>query len=454
MEIKAFTLLLATLISAADGPGQADPPVDPDEGGIDRTLSLTEALALAEAGNYDLRIAGYEKDQADADFRKSASIFLPQVHLSGTFVSTDDPLTVFGLKLKEEIVGAADFDPVLLNDPPVFRNFTTKIEVQQPLLNPDGFFGRHAASKASAAAASKLQRTRYGTELAVKNSYFGLVVALRSLDVVASALSAATAYREQARDFLDRGMIRRSDFLMADVRVLELEMQKVETETAIRDARNGLRTMLGLPDSVRIVPSDTLVALTVGDAGYDAVQVVATRSDLSAMRNAVDAAAAGQRMQWAGWLPSLNAFASYELNDDRFGGAGGRSWMVGAVAKWTIFGGFDRIGEIQKASARRSALETEYEKMKSNAGRELASAAGNLESSRRRVALAARAVEQAAESFRVLSDRYAAGLERTADLLQAEASLLNARLAHLRAIYQHNASLYTMEFLLERKVTL
>jgi outer membrane protein TolC len=452
VKIIKFALFLGIVAFCAAG-AKADPPGSVQDGTA-RNISLAEALTLAETGNYDLRVAGYQKDQVDADFRKSSSVFLPQINLYETSVSTDDPLMVFGFKLKEEMVTAADFNPATLNNPPSFQNFQTKIELQQPLINPDGFYGRHAAAKASDAAGAKWERTRRGTELGVKNSYFGLVVALRSLEVVSSALAAATAYRDQAKDFHDRGMISRSDYLMADVRVLELEMKKVETENAIRDSGDDLRTMLGLADSVNLVPTDTLSLLAVGDLGFDKGEVFSTRSDLVAMRHAVDAAAAGLSMQRAGWLPSLNAFASYELNDDTFAGAQGRSWMVGAVAKWTILQGYDRIGGIEKAAAQRSALETEYEKMQSNASHDLSSARGNLESARRRAGLAAKAVEQAAESFRVLSDRYESGLERTSDLLQAEASLLNARLTHLQAVYQHNASVYMMEFLLERKVSL
>ncbi len=424
--------------------------------GVEPTLelSLSGALELAKSGNYDLRVADYEKEQADADFRKSSSVFLPQVQFSESFLSTDDPLMAFGLNLKQEKVTQADFDPVILNNPPVTRNFTTKIEVRQPVFNLDGFFGRHAAGRAAGAAKAKSERIRHGTDLAVKSAYFGLGVALRSLEAVSAALAAATAYRAQARDFLDRGMIRESDFLMADVRVLELDMKKVEAENAIRDAGDNLGALLGLSDSVRIVPTDTLSLLSVGDLGYDAEQLFGTRSDMRAILNGIDAASAGLRMQQAGWLPTLNAFGSFELNNDRLAGAGGRSWMVGATLQWTIFAGFDRIGEIQKAAAKRSALETEYQKMRSTGAREIASAMRSLESARRRVELSTLAVSQAAEAFRVLSDRYEAGLERTPDLLQAEATLLNARISHLQAVYQHNSSIFMIEFLLERKVTL
>ncbi len=443
LVIPAFAIIIQAR-SQSPGPEVGNPIA----------LSLSGALELAEQGNFDLRLAEHETEQAEADFRKSSSVFLPQVQFSESFLSTDDPLMAFGLRLKQERVTQADFDPALLNNPSTLRNFSTKIEVRQPLFNLDGFFGRHAAGRAAGAAKAKSERIRRGTELAVKSAYFGLGVALSSLDAVSAALAAAEGYRAQAADFLERGMIRESDFLMADVRVLELEMKKVEAENAIRDAGDDLGALLGLPDTLTILPTDTLALLAVGDLAYDEEDLFTSRSDMRSVLDGIDAAAAGLRMQRAGWLPTLNAFGSFELNGDRLTGAGARSWTAGATLQWAIFSGFDRIGEIQKASAKRSALETQYRKMRSTGSREIASALRGLESARRRVELSARAVTRAAESFRVLSDRFGAGLERTPDLLQAEATLLDARLNHLQSIYRHNATIFMIEFLLERKVTL
>ena len=52
----------------------------------------------------------------------------------------------------------ADFNPALLNDPDVFDNFTTRIQVEQPLLNFDAFVGRSAASANVKATELNLQR--------------------------------------------------------------------------------------------------------------------------------------------------------------------------------------------------------------------------------------------------------------------------------------------------------
>src|SRR5689334_2202198 len=102
------TSLLPWAVSAQEGRASND------SAGSTLKLTLTSALELARTHNYDIRIATAGRDEASADLVKSASVFLPQLSITETFVSTNDPLNVFGLKLKQEVVASADFDPRLL----------------------------------------------------------------------------------------------------------------------------------------------------------------------------------------------------------------------------------------------------------------------------------------------------------------------------------------------------
>ena len=418
-----------------------------------RRITLSEALRIAQNSNFDVRIADAAKDEASGDFTKSASAFLPQLSLSETFVSTNDPLNVFGLKLKQERVTSADFNPSVLNGPPSLQNFSTKAEIRQPLFNLDGFFGRHAAARGAEAANYKLLRTRNGVELQAKMAYFALVLARQSLVVIRQELATAESYRDQTADFFQQGLIQKSDYLMADVRVLELKSRKLEAENSERDAVRTLRYSLGLTDESRIEPLDTLQLISGGVPQYDIQEIEGRRSDMLALQSAIDASAAMANMYRSKFIPNLNAFASYELNNDLLAGTKGRNWMIGAMLKWDVFTGFDQVGEIQKSSAQHSSLETQYEKMKASAANEIYSAVQTFQSSVQRFALAEASVSQAEEQFRIVSDRYAQGLERTSDLLRAETTLLSARLDRLNTLFQHSASVFLLEFLLEQKLT-
>ena len=191
------------------------------------SLSLNDALELSKKGNYELKLAQTEVDKMQADKNKSLAVFLPQVTLSETYVKTDDPLNVFGLKLKQKTVSMADFNPLLLNNPNELNNYNTKLEVLQPLINLDGFFGRNAAAEGLSALNFKRQRTENYIDFMVKATYYQLVLTTNSLDVIKQALNTAKVNRKLIKDYYDEGMITKADYLRGEVYVANLESQKV-----------------------------------------------------------------------------------------------------------------------------------------------------------------------------------------------------------------------------------
>ena len=412
-------------------------------------LSLNEALVLAQRNNFDVRLAGSEKDAAQGDANKTNSVFLPQISVSSTYAATNDPLNVFGFKLKQAGVTQSDFNPTLLNDPKRYDNYSTKIEFKQPIINFDGFWGRGAAKDALRAVEQKEVRTRQYAAFEVKSKYYELVLARQSLAVINTSLDAARANREQAKNYFDQGMIKQSDYLFAQVRLLELESKRTETENALHNAEAALRFVIGSENSTEIIPTDTLALPAARVDSVNIADINERRSDMLAMQYGVDATSGMVRMNQFKFLPSLNAFGSYEWNDRELFGKKGKSWMVGAMVKWDIFTGFDQVGEIQKAEAKHESAKTELDKARTKNRNDIETAFRNLQSTKQRIALSQEAVQQASENFRILSDRYANGLEKTSDLLNAEAALANARLNHLQALYYYNVTAFMLDFLTE-----
>jgi outer membrane protein TolC len=108
-------------------------------------LTKTEVLSKVLENNTSIKISQEEFIQAQADYRQTNAVFLPNITASHMGISTTNPLMAFGSKLNQEILTPADFDPALLNDPSQIQNFSTILEIQQPLLNLDGMYQRRAA---------------------------------------------------------------------------------------------------------------------------------------------------------------------------------------------------------------------------------------------------------------------------------------------------------------------
>ncbi len=419
----------------------------------DHDLSLTQALHLASLNNRDIAMAEAETNQRRADRLKSYSVFLPQITLSETYVTTNDPLNVFGLKLKQESVTQSDFNPSLLNNPDRLENFSTKVEVRQPLVNVDGLFGRSAAGYGLRATQLKQKRTAAAVAFQVKMSYFRLSLARQSLEVVDKALVAARAGKSQAENYYKEGLANKSDVLFADVRLLELQNRRLETESAIRTATDQLAFLTGLDPAMEIIPIDSFHTNPIDIVPLEGESVNSSRSDMLAMKAGLDATRRLAGMAHSRFFPSLNAFGSYEWNDTRAFGHKGKNWMAGVMLKWDILTGFDQIGEIRKARSAVEHARLTYDQAAEKNRYDLKAAYRQLDISAKGMLIAGKAVQQAEENYRILTDRYNKGLDRITDWLAAEAALSQVRLQLLHSQFSYTAALFTIELLTEKSIT-
>ena len=417
------------------------------------SLSLEEALQRVRTESFSVRTAEAEQRAARARKQQSMAVFLPRVTAAEEAATTTDPLNAFGFKLRQEAVTQADFAPGTLNDPERTDNFTTRIQVEQPLLNLDGFFERRAASRAVRAARERTERTREVMAFQVKKAYFGLILAGEQLDVIDAALAAARKNARQAENLFQEGLITRADVLAARVRVLDLESRRTEAASRRSTAADQLRFLLGIDIPVPIHATDALTQEAPPQDTLTAAAANRRRSDMQALRHRADAARQQVRARWTSFVPRLTARGTYAWNDDTAFGTDAAGYTVGASLTWSLFDGFRQIGRAQEAEANLHRAEIALERQALKNEVEITEAQRDLAATRQRIRQTEAAVEQAEESLRIRSDRYAEGLERTSDLLQAEATLAERRLARLQALYRHNITLYRLELLTEQSLT-
>ena len=146
---------------------------------------------------------------AKADYRQSNALFLPNINVSYTGIATTNPLMAFGSKLNQEILTASDFNPALLNDPETTQNFATKIEVQQPLLNLDGLFGRQAAKAKMDAFQLQTERTKEYLELEVSKAYMQLQLAYKAVNVLEKANTTAQGNLKLVENYFKNGILQK-----------------------------------------------------------------------------------------------------------------------------------------------------------------------------------------------------------------------------------------------------
>ncbi|MDX1638633.1 MAG: TolC family protein, partial [Balneolaceae bacterium] len=252
-------------------------------------VTLQEALQMAREQNTQNRMADADIEIARSAYHNTNSLFLPQLSVEETAITTNNPLNVFGTKLRQENVTASDFDPALLNDPDRIENFTTSINVQQPLLNPSGILGRQARKKQLDASRMQAERTQAYVDFQVKQTWYQLILARRRAGIIDTALTAARANADQARNFFEQGMINQADLLAAEVRVRQLRNGKTEADNEYSNTQRRMAYLLGLEKEQEVEPAGMLKQRAVQQPELNLEAVNRNRSDMRALEYQVEA---------------------------------------------------------------------------------------------------------------------------------------------------------------------
>lgn len=435
MKKSKLFLLTATFISSYFGFSQD-------------TLSISKSELLQKVSEKNLQIKIAEKtfQSAKADYNQSLALFMPNIAVSHTGISTTNPLMAFGSKLNQEILTASDFNPALLNDPVKTQNFATKFEIQQPLINIDGIYGRQAAKSKMEAYKLQTDRTKEYLELEVSKSYMQLQLAYRAVKVLEKANATGKANLKLVQNYFKQGLLQKTDLLNVQVRVNEITNQLQYAKSNIQNASDYLAFLLNEETKGKTYkPSEELeTAISVETI---AVSLSENRKDIQAMNKSTTAYQKMYMSSKMNFLPRLNAFGSYELYDKNFLGTSAKGYLVGAQLSWNVFDGYKSIGKMNKAKADFQKAEVETEQYKKQSQLELNKTNRQLIDAENKANLSQLAFEQAQEGYRIRQNRFTQGLEKTTDLLQSETQMIQKELEHLQAVFEYNFTKNYLQFL-------
>ena len=396
--------------------------------------------------NLQLKIADKTYRSAKADYHQSNALFLPNINVSYTGISTTNPLMAFGSKLNQEVLTASDFNPALLNDPAKTQNFATKFEIQQPLLNMDGLFERKAAKSKMEAFQLQNQRTKEYLELEVSKAYMQLQLAYRVIKVLEIAGTTSTSNLKLVENYFKQGLLQKTDLLNVQVRVNEISNQLHYAKSNVENASDYLAFLLNEDLKGKIYKPTEQLDNTIAVEAMN-TSVSDNRKDIQAMTKSAETYATMFQSSKMAFLPRLNAFGSYELFDRNFIGTSAKGYTVGAQLSWTVFDGYKSIGKFEKAKAESQKATTEKEQYKAQSQLELNKTNRQLRDAENKVNLSQLAFEQSQEGYRIRQNRFTQGLEKTTDLLQSETQMIQKELEHLQSVFEYNFTKQYLQFL-------
>ncbi len=387
-----------------------------------RPLSLEAAIEEALTGNASLRVAAAQADMAAAAAGGASAVYWPRLDFESGFVRSNDPVFVFGTKLRQGTFSQPDFDVGALNNPDPINDWMNRVSVQWKVFSPSDWTARGAAMLEADAARWSAARTREATLAQTEVLYREAQRAGAQLVAARRAEEAAEANRAVFARRVEEGVLTRADLLQAEADYAFSVARRVDAERVETGARRRLAVFLGGDGAAMPVLTDSLRVETLESPAADAPLEFdpSIRADLRALASARDAAGAGSKQAGRQYLPEVGVFAHYGIHAADAFRNDGDNWTVGVGLKWNIFSGFSRSKDKQRADAGQAIAETRYHQALREATAELAEARDGVSTARQTVAATVTADEAAEAGAELMRRRFEEGLATAADLLQAE----------------------------------
>ena len=414
-------------------------------------LSLQQAANIALEKNPLRKAAIADAKAASAGVREAQSFLMPHVNFSELATRGDDPVYIFGSKLRQQRFTADNFAPPLnkLNNPLPYGNFSTRFAGTWNLF--DSFASWHEINRSkemNVAATHQLERTDQEVLFRVVQSYYGVLLATKQLEVAEQAEKTAKSIMDRSQVRFDAGLVVESDLLSAKVRLAGREQELIRARNNLELSHAQLNTAMGVPADAQYQIADSFAEKTLAEAPLRELEKTAltTRPDLKRIEAQQSAQELSVAIAKSSFGPRLNAFAGWELDNPTFlAGGGGNNWLGGIELQIDLFQGGAKRAALSRERANAEKIAALKQAASDAVRLEVRQAYYDQDATRQQVEVARTAIAQAQESFRINQDRYDGGLITITDLLGAEEASRRSQADYWQAVYQFHISFANLE---------
>ncbi len=412
-------------------------------------LTMQQAVRVALEKNPLRKAALAETRAAEARVREARGGLLPNLMFSETATRGNDPVYVFGSRLRQQRFTSADFALDQLNTPVPFGNFSTRIAGTWNLFDSFASWRRIDQSKSLLEAAGyQLDRAEQETIFRVVDAYYGVLLARKRLEVAEQAVKTAQSILERSQARFESGLSVQSDLLNAQVRMSTRQQELVRAQNDSEFSLAQLDVAMGLAPEASHQPSETLSEhqfpiVAVADLEKKALE---NRPDLKRIQSEESIQKLSVAIAKSSFGPRVNAFASWQTdNPTLLAGGGGNNWVGGIELQFDLFTGGTKRAELSRQTALQEKVAALKQAAADGVRLEVRRAYYDADAARQQVGIARSSVAQAQESLRISRNRYDGGLLTITDLLSTEEATLRTQLDYWEAVSRFQTSYANLE---------
>ena len=412
------------------------------------SLSLQQAVSMALEKNPQRKMAVADQRAAAAGVQEARSGLLPRLGFTESATRGNDPVYVFGMRLRQQRFTSANFALNALNTPTPIGNFSSRFSGNWNLF--DSFSNWRKVARAqdlSQAAGHQLERADQETIFRVVQAYLGLLLAQKQQDVAEQSVKTAQSILDRSRARYESGVVVQSDLLSAQVRLAGRQEELIRARNNAAFAAAQLDTAMGVPPEEQFQPSQALNQGTLPQPALADLekQAVASRPDLKQIEAEQMAQEKSVSIAKSAFGPKLNAFGGWETDSATLSQVQGNNWVAGVELQLDLFQGGAKKAQLTREKALLERIAAAHQAASDQVRLEVRRAWYDFDSARQQVGVAQAAVGQAEESTRINQNRYDAGITTITDLLTIEEARRRAQTDYWEAVYRLRASYANLE---------
>lgn len=387
-----------------------------------QSLTLEQAVRNVLGENPLHQAAAAEVKISESDRKSAQAVLFPRVSFDETLTRGNDPVYVFGTKLRQERFSALDFSIPRLNTPAAIANYQARVAGEWQAFDSLQSWNRvQGARRMVASAQQRLTRSDQELIFRTVDAYLGVLRAQREVGVAEKAEMTAAAMLARVQDRYNQGLVVQADLLSTQVNHAQRRQQTIRARNDLRVAQAALNLLMARPAENEIVLDDEVVAPPPPAPLRDIeARALAERPDLRAAALELEAQGHNVRAAKGALGPRVSLFGSWESDTSAFVSNGGNNWLGGIQVHLDLFTGGARRAELEKQRARLDQATAGRMALQDRVRLEVRRAYYDLQANREQVEVARIAIIQADESLRIQQNRYDNGLSPLTDLLRVE----------------------------------
>jgi len=270
--------------------------------------------------------------------------------------------------------------------------------------------------------------------------YYQLVVSRTQMELIQANIDRISKLRHDTQLMYENGVSEKLDVDKIDVQLVNLNTEKQKTLVTIANGYNGLKVLLGMPVSDRLILTDTLSEdqiksgiLVETDFDY------ARRNDYKSLQLMKKLDEFNVKRYKYSKLPTLNLAASYSKQNQQntlsFNGDWYTSSFLALRLNIPIFSGFAKNAQIKQAGFELQQVDNQLFDLRQTIDNEIVTAKNNFTSAISIMDYQRKNMQLAEEVFNQTKKKYEVGAGSQTEINTAQTDLKAAEANYISALY-------------------